>query len=55
MWGKSKDKINTTDAIKSEGQELPIKDTKSGSDNFDNIEINVPTGAGHNVLPSTRT
>lgn len=58
VWGKSKDKLNsTTDAGKIEGQELPIKDgTKSsGSDIFDSIEINVPSGAGQNVLRSART
>ena len=29
--------------------------TKSGSDIFDSIEINVASGAGKNVLPSART
>nr|ACU23200.1 unknown [Glycine max] len=58
VWGKSKDKLNNkTNEGNSEGHELPIKDgTKSGSDIFDSIEINVPSGAGKNVLlPSART
>lgn len=46
VWGKSKDRRdNTIDTGKlSEGQDqLPIKDaTKSDSENFDGIEINVP-------------
>ena len=54
VWGKSKDK--KTEAEKSEGQELPIKDSAaSGSDIFDSIEINVPTGVGKNALASPRT
>lgn len=56
VWGKSKDKLNKTKEGNSEGHELPIKDgTKSGSDIFDSIEINVASGAGKNVLPSART
>ncbi|XP_027332310.1 WAT1-related protein At1g44800 [Abrus precatorius] len=59
VWGKSKDSLNSTDAGKSEGQELPIKDgTRAGSDIFDTIEVNVAAemkGAGKNVLPSART
>ncbi|XP_061341936.1 WAT1-related protein At4g08300-like [Gastrolobium bilobum] len=59
VWGKSKDSLNTTGGGKSEVQELPIKDgTRSGSDNFDNIEVNVPVemkGVGNNVLSSTRS
>ena len=56
VWGKSKDNLNTTDAGRVEGQELPIKDsTKSGSDIFDNIEVNVRAEmerSGKHVLPS---
>ncbi|KAJ1439266.1 EamA domain [Sesbania bispinosa] len=59
VWGKSKDSVNTTDAGKGEGQELPIKDgTRSGSDIFDSIEVNVPgemKGAGKNVQSSARS
>ena len=56
VWGKSKDNVNKTEAEKSEGQELPIKDSAaSGSGIFDSIEINVPSGAGKNVLASPRT
>ncbi|KAK7373140.1 hypothetical protein VNO80_06538 [Phaseolus coccineus] len=56
VWGKSKDNVNKPEAEKSEGQELPIKDSAaSGSDIFDSIEINVPFGAGKNVLASPRT
>lgn len=55
VWGKSKDSLNTIDAQKGEGQELPIKDgTRSGSDIFDSIEVNVPAemkGARKDVLP----
>lgn len=63
VWGKSKDSVNTTtDAGKGEGQELPIKDgTRSGSDIFDSIEVNVPgdmkmKGEGKsNFQPSARS
>jgi len=55
VWGKSKDSVNTIDAPKSEGQELPIKDgTRTGSDIFESIEVNVPKDmkvAGMNVKP----
>ncbi|RDX71874.1 WAT1-related protein [Mucuna pruriens] len=57
VWGKSKDR-RKTDIGKGEREELPIKEgTKSGSDNFDGIEINVTgevlkKGAGKNVPPS---
>ena len=46
---------------KGESQELPIKNgTKSASDIFDGIEINVPSevlkkGGGKNVPPATTT
>ncbi|XP_061363748.1 WAT1-related protein At4g08300-like [Gastrolobium bilobum] len=61
VWGKSKDSPNTTDVRKGEVQELPIKEgTKTVSDIFDGIEINVPAemlkkGAGKSVPPATRT
>ena len=45
VWGKSKDRREDTSEIgKGEGQDqLPIKNgTKSGSEIFDGIEINVP-------------
>ncbi|KAK7301345.1 hypothetical protein RJT34_12208 [Clitoria ternatea] len=53
VWGKSKDNVNKTDGVKSEGQELPIKDG-TRIDNFDSIEVNV-AAAGKNVLSSTRS
>ncbi|XP_020968906.1 WAT1-related protein At1g44800 isoform X2 [Arachis ipaensis] len=44
VWGKSKDNVNNTEAVKVEGQELPIRDsTKSGSNIFENIDVNVPS------------
>ncbi|KAG2389833.1 WAT1-related protein [Vigna angularis] len=56
VWGKSKDSVNKTEAEKTEGQELPIKDSAaSESGIFDSIEINVPSGQGRNVLASPRT
>lgn len=46
VWGKSKDRQNTTETENSsEGHELPVKDTKmmsSSTDNFDKIEVSVP-------------
>ncbi|XP_027354153.1 WAT1-related protein At4g08300-like [Abrus precatorius] len=61
VWGKSKDRQNTTDIGKGESQELPIKDgTKSASDIFDGLEINVSAevlkkGAGKNVPSVTKS
>jgi len=61
VWGKSKDRKSTTEIEKGESQELPIKNgTKSASDIFDGIEINVPSevlkkGGGKNVPPATTT
>ncbi|KAE9605865.1 hypothetical protein Lal_00024551 [Lupinus albus] len=58
VWGKSKDSLNTN-AGKSEGQELPIKDgTRSGPNLFESIEVNVPAqmkGEGKSVLPAARS
>ncbi|OIW02429.1 hypothetical protein TanjilG_05022 [Lupinus angustifolius] len=58
VWGKSKDSLNTN-AGKSEGQELPIKDgTRSGPNLFESIEVNVPVqmkGEGKSVLPAARS
>lgn len=49
VWGKSKDSVNTIEATQSEGQELPIKDgTRTGSDIFESIEVNVPKVGGKN-------
>lgn len=56
VWGKSKDSVNKTEAEKTEGQELPIKDSAASELGiFDSIEINVPSGQGRNVLASPRT
>lgn len=62
VWGKSKDRPNTTDIGKGElGQELPIKDgTRLGSDTLNGIEINghddqmLKKGTGKNVQAAGR-
>ena len=42
VWEKSKDNVNNTEAVKVEGQELPIRDSiKSGSNIFENIDVNL--------------
>jgi len=59
VWGKSKDRKSTREIEKGESRELPIKDgTKSASDIYEGIEINVPAevlkkGEGKNVPPTT--
>lgn len=53
VWGKSKDR-NTTDMGKEASQELPMKDTtKSASDIFYGLEINVPGEVLKKGVPPT--
>lgn len=54
VWGKSKDRTNTTETGKEGSQELPMKDsTKSASDNFYGLEISVPGEVLKKGVPPT--
>ncbi|BAT78627.1 hypothetical protein VIGAN_02133000 [Vigna angularis var. angularis] len=54
VWGKSKDRVNTTETGKEANQGLPMKDsTKSASDSFYGLEINVSDEVLRKGVPPT--